>query len=32
VDTFLPHSIDLHVMRWLEDVPPVSAIERRSRE
>jgi GntR family transcriptional regulator len=32
VDTFLPHSIDLHVMRWLEDVPPVSAIERRSRD
>jgi GntR family transcriptional regulator len=32
VDTFLPHSIDLHVVRWLEDVPPVSAIERRSRE
>ena len=22
VDTFLPHSIDLHVVRWLEDVPP----------
>jgi DNA-binding GntR family transcriptional regulator len=32
VDTFLPHSIDLHVVRWLEDVPPVPAIERRSRE
>ena len=32
VDTFLPHSIDLHVVRWLEDVPPVAAIERRSRE
>jgi DNA-binding GntR family transcriptional regulator len=32
VDTFLPRSIDLHVMRWLEDVPPVTAIERRSRE
>ena len=32
VDTFLPHSIDLHVVRWLEDVPLVPAIERRSRE
>jgi DNA-binding GntR family transcriptional regulator len=32
VDTFLPHSIDLHVVRWLEDVPPVRAIGRRSRE
>jgi DNA-binding GntR family transcriptional regulator len=32
VDTFLPHSIDLHVVRWLEDLPPVPAIERRSRE
>jgi GntR family transcriptional regulator len=32
VDTFLPRSIDLHVVRWLEDVPPVPAIERRSRE
>ena len=31
-DTFLPHSLDLHVVRWLEDVPPVPAIERRSRE
>ena len=30
VDTFLPRSIDLHVVRWLEDVPPVPAIERRS--
>jgi DNA-binding GntR family transcriptional regulator len=32
VDTFLPRSIDLHVVRWLEDLPPVPAIERRSRE
>jgi GntR family transcriptional regulator len=32
VDTFLPRSLDLHVVRWLEDVPPVPAIERRSRE
>jgi GntR family transcriptional regulator len=32
VDTFLPHSIDLHVVRWLEDLPPMTAIERRSRE
>ena len=32
IDTFLPRSIDLHVVRWLEDVPPVPAIERRSRE
>ena len=28
VDVFLPNSIDLHVMRWLEDVPPVPAISR----
>jgi GntR family transcriptional regulator len=28
VDVFLPRSLDLHVMRWLEDVPPVPAIER----
>jgi DNA-binding GntR family transcriptional regulator len=27
-DVFLPRSLDLHVMRWLEDVPPVPAIER----
>ena len=27
-DVFLPTSIDLHVMRWLEDVPPVPAIGR----
>jgi DNA-binding GntR family transcriptional regulator len=32
VDTFLPRSIDLHVVRWREDVPPVPAIERGSRE
>jgi DNA-binding GntR family transcriptional regulator len=32
VDTFLPRSIDLHVVRWLEDLPPMTAIERRSRE
>jgi GntR family transcriptional regulator len=32
VDTFLPRSIDLHVVRWLEDLPPVPAIERRSRD
>lgn len=30
VDIFLPRSIDLHVMRWLEDLPPVPAISRRS--
>jgi DNA-binding GntR family transcriptional regulator len=30
VDTFLPRSLDLHVVRWLEDVPPVRAIRRRS--
>ncbi len=28
VDVFLPRSLDLHVMRWLEDVPPVPAIGR----
>ena len=27
-DIFLPHSLDLHVMRWLEDAPPVPAIAR----
>jgi DNA-binding GntR family transcriptional regulator len=32
VDTFLPRSIDLHVVRWLEDAPPVPALERGSRE
>jgi DNA-binding GntR family transcriptional regulator len=30
VDVFLPRSLDLHVMRWLEDVPPVPAIGRNS--
>ncbi|MGH8573713.1 MAG: GntR family transcriptional regulator [Gammaproteobacteria bacterium] len=29
-DVFLPRSLDLHVMRWLEDVPPVPAIARAS--
>jgi DNA-binding GntR family transcriptional regulator len=28
-DTFLPRSLDLHVVRWLEDVPPVPALDRR---
>jgi DNA-binding GntR family transcriptional regulator len=32
VDTFLPRSLDLHLVRWREDLPPVPAIERRSRE
>ena len=31
VDTFLPGSLDLHLVRWREDVPPVPAIDRRSR-
>jgi GntR family transcriptional regulator len=30
-DIFLPRSLDLHVMRWLEDVPPVPAIGRAPR-
>ncbi|MGH2762446.1 MAG: GntR family transcriptional regulator [Thermoleophilaceae bacterium] len=30
-DIFLPRSLDLHVMRWLEDVPPVPAIGRAAR-
>jgi GntR family transcriptional regulator len=30
VDTFLPRSLDLHVVRWLEDMPPVPAIGRGS--
>jgi GntR family transcriptional regulator len=30
-DIFLPHSLDLHVVRWLEDVPPVPAIGRAAR-
>jgi GntR family transcriptional regulator len=28
-DIFLPRSLDLHVMRWLEDMPPVPAIGPR---
>lgn len=32
VDTFLPRSLDLHIVRWLEDVPPVEAIGRGSRD
>jgi GntR family transcriptional regulator len=31
-DIFLPRSLDLHVMRWLEDLPPVPAIGRASRD
>jgi DNA-binding GntR family transcriptional regulator len=31
VDIFLPRSLDLHVVRWLEDVPPVPAIGRATR-
>jgi GntR family transcriptional regulator len=30
-DIFLPRSLDLHVVRWLEDVPPVPAIVRSPR-
>jgi DNA-binding GntR family transcriptional regulator len=30
-DIFLPRSLDLHVMRWLEEVPPVPAIGRGPR-
>src|SRR5918997_6122889 len=30
-DIFLPRSLDLHVVRWLEDVPPVPAIGRSAR-
>jgi GntR family transcriptional regulator len=30
-DIFLPRSLDLHVMRWLEDAPPVPAIGRPPR-
>ena len=30
-DIFLPRSLDLHVMRWLEDMPPVPAIGRGAR-
>jgi DNA-binding GntR family transcriptional regulator len=29
-DIFLLRSLDLHVMRWVEDMPPVSAIGRCS--
>jgi DNA-binding GntR family transcriptional regulator len=28
IDIFLPRSLDLHVMRWLEDMPPVTPIAR----
>ena len=31
IDIFLPRSLDLHVVRWLEDVPPVPAIGRAAR-
>jgi DNA-binding GntR family transcriptional regulator len=31
IDIFLPRSLDLHVMRWLEDLPPVPAIGRAAR-
>jgi GntR family transcriptional regulator len=31
LDIFLPRSLDLHVVRWLEEVPPVPAIRRRSK-
>jgi len=30
LDVFLPRSLDLHVMRWLEELPPVPAIGRQS--
>ena len=30
VDIFLPRSLDLHVIRWLEEVPPVPAIGKGS--
>src|ERR671914_1399987 len=30
-DIFLPRSLELHVMRWLEDLPPVPAIGRGAR-
>ena len=30
-DIFLPRSLDLHVVRWLEDLPPVPAIVRSER-
>jgi GntR family transcriptional regulator len=28
-DIFLPSSLDLHVMRWLEDVPPIGPVARK---
>ncbi len=31
-DIFLPRSLDLHVMRWLEDMPPVPAIGRADKD
>jgi DNA-binding GntR family transcriptional regulator len=31
IDIFLPRSLDIHVMRWLEDLPPVPAIGRAVR-
>jgi DNA-binding GntR family transcriptional regulator len=31
-DIFLPRSLELHVMRWLEDLPPVPAIARDARD
>jgi GntR family transcriptional regulator len=30
-DIFLPTGLDLHVMRWLEDAPPMPAIARAGR-
>ena len=30
-DVFLPRSLDLHVVRWLEEAPPVPAIRRRPK-
>jgi GntR family transcriptional regulator len=32
VDIFLPPSLDLHVVRWLEDLPPVPTIGRGGRD
>jgi GntR family transcriptional regulator len=31
-DIFLPGSLDLHVVRWLEDAPPVPAIGRVAKQ
>ena len=31
IDIFLPRSLDLHVVRWLEEAPPVPAIRRRAK-